>query len=348
MLKPVNQRKPHISLLPCDFIMRRLPLLILFFLFALLARPATPARAWDAYELINTVNQLRAANGLAPYQMNSALIISAQAHSEYQASIGTWSHSGANGSDEAQRAIAAGYGGGASIKCDEAVALTYHYNVTKVVYDMWQASPLHLSILLNQQYKDVGGGVAVSGDYVYYTIDACFVIGGGYSSSGSSGSNGVPSAQQATIAPILPATVTPQEDGTIIHTVREGETLINIALAYHIPLKDLLALNNLTSESVIYPGEKLTVGKASTPTPTEAITNTPTPRPATPTRRPTRTPTPKPPTATATVFSATPTATPLPPNPMDTFGMVMVGAIVALGVLGALLMVAGEVLKRKK
>jgi hypothetical protein len=38
----------------------------------------------------------------------------------------------------------------------------------------------------------------------------------------------------------------------------------------------------------------------------------------------------------------------LPPNPMDTFGKVMVGAIVALGVLGALLMVAGEVLKRKK
>ncbi len=123
--------------------------------------------------------------------------------------------------------------------------------------------------------------------------------------------------------------------------------MINIALAYNIPLKDLLALNNLTSESVIYPGEKLTVGKVSTPTPTTAITNTPTPRPATPTRRPTRTPTLKPPTATATVFSATPTATPMPPNPMDTFGKVMVGAIVALGVLGALLMVAGEVIKRK-
>jgi LysM repeat protein len=327
---------------------RRLPLLLLFLLFALLARPATPARAWDAYELINTVNQLRAANGLDPYQLNTALIISAQTHSEYQASIGTWSHSGANGSDEAQRAVAAGYGGGASIKCDEAVALTYHYNVTEVVYNMWQASPLHLGILLNQQYRDVGGGVAVSGDYVYYTIDACLVIGGDYSSSSSSGSNNAPSAQQATIAPILPATVTPQADGSIIHTVRDGETLINIALAYNIPLKDLLEMNNLTSESVIYPGEKLIVGKASTPTPTAAITNTPTPRPATPTRRPTRTPTSRPPTATATVFAATPTATPVPANPMDTYGKVMVGAIVAFGVLGALLMVAGEVIKRKK
>jgi LysM repeat protein len=336
--------------------MRRLPLLILLFLFALLTRPTTPARAWDAvahkwrdaYELINTVNQLRAANGLDPYQMNSALIISAQAHSEYQASIGTWSHTGADGSDETQRAIVAGYGGGASIKCDEAVAFTYYYNVSEVVYNMWQASPLHLSILLNQQYRDVGGGVAVSGDYVFYTIDACVVIGAGYSSSSSSSSNSAPSAQQATLAPILPATVTPQADGSIIHAVREGETLINIALAYNIPLKDLLAMNNLTSESVIYPGEKLTVGKASTPTPTAAITNTPTPRPATPTRRPTRTPTPRPPTATATVFAAPPTATPVPANPMDTYGKVMVGVIVALGVLGALFMVAGEVIKRRK
>src|SRR3989304_9888822 len=98
---------------------RRLPLLVLFCLFMLLARPAAPARAWDVYDLIDTVNQLRTANGLEPYQANTALIISAQAHSEYQASIGTWSHSGADGSDETQRALAAGYGAGDSIMCDE-------------------------------------------------------------------------------------------------------------------------------------------------------------------------------------------------------------------------------------
>jgi LysM repeat protein len=335
--------------------MHRPPLLLFICLFALLAHPVTIARAGDyarstsgLYELIDTVNALRAASGLAPYLANTDLIISAQAHSEYQASIGTWSHSGADGSDETQRAIAAGYGAGASIKCDEAVALTYHYDVSKVVYEMWKASPLHLSILLNSQYKDVGGGVAVAGDYVYYTIDACVVIGEDYSSSSSSGAGSAPSAQEATSAPILPATVTPQADGSIIHTVRENEALINIALAYNIPLKDLLELNNLTSESVIYPGEKLIIAKASTPTPTAAITDTPTPRPATPTRRPTRTPTPSLLTATATVIMATPTATPVPAKPMDTYGKVMVGAIIVLGVAGVLLMVTGEVLKRKK
>jgi LysM repeat protein len=155
-------------------------------------------------------------------------------------------------------------------------------------------------------------------------------------------------AQEATPVPILPATVTPQADGSIIHIVRENETLINIALAYNLPLKDLLELNNLTTQSVIFPGEKLIIRKAFTPTPTAAITDTPTPRPATPTRRPTRTPTPRPPTVTATVFVPSPTATPVPARPMDTYGKVMVGAIVAFGIIGVLLMVTGEALKRRK
>ncbi len=151
-----------------------------------------------------------------------------------------------------------------------------------------------------------------------------------------------------TAAPFLPATDTPLADGSIVHIVREGETLINIALAYNIPLRDLLDLNNLTAQSVIFPGEKLIIRKASTPTPTAAVTDTPTPRPATPTRRPTRTPTPVPLTATATAFAPTPTATPTPPRPMDIYGKVIVGAIVAFGVAGVLLMVAGEIIKRKK
>lgn len=155
-------------------------------------------------------------------------------------------------------------------------------------------------------------------------------------------------AQEATVAPLLPATVAPQADGSITHIVLEGETLINIALAYNIPLVDLLKLNNLTSQSVIFPGEKLIIRKAHTPTPTAAITNTLTPHPATPTRRPTHTPTLRPPTATVTIFAVTPTATPVPPKPMDTFGKVLVGAIVALGVIGVLLMVTGEVLKHKR
>jgi LysM repeat protein len=327
--------------------MRKLPLLFILLAFSfLLTANITPAHAmWgDAYDLADIVNQLRVANGLAEYQLNTALMISAQAHSEYQASLGIWTHNGADGTDESQRARAAGYGGGAQIKCDEAAAYTIHYDANKVVYEMWQDAA-HLKIMLSAEFKEAGTGAAVSGDYVFFTLDACVVIGGSYPST--SGNNSQASTPIATPVPILPATVTPLADGSIIHVVREGETLITISMAYNIPLKDLLEENNLTTKSVIYPGDKLTIRLANTPTPTSAITDTPTPRPATPTRRPTRTPTVKPPTpTTSATLLATPTPTVARPAAMDTAGKVMVGAIFVLGVGGAILFIAGGVLKR--
>ena len=56
------------------------------------------ARLESASELIQLVNQLRAANGLEPYRVNSALMAAAQAHSDYQAATGTTSHTGKGGS----------------------------------------------------------------------------------------------------------------------------------------------------------------------------------------------------------------------------------------------------------
>jgi LysM repeat protein len=151
--------------------------------------------------------------------------------------------------------------------------------------------------------------------------------------------------------PISPIqTATPNEDGSIIHEVQPGQTLIGIAEAYGVSLPDLLALNNMQANDPIYPGDKLIVRGPNTPTPSPEVTDTPTPRPATPTRRPTRTATDRPPTVT---FTPTPrdTATPTP-SPMDGLtdpvGKVMVGAIIVLGVAGAGLMVAGSVLKRRK
>jgi LysM repeat protein len=315
-------------------------------LISLVIAQTGSAQGEDAYDLIDTVNQLRAANGLPAYQINAALMGSAQGHSEYQSTLGTWTHTGADGSNETQRAYAAGYGGGAKIHCDEAVAITYGYNAYDVVYDLWQDYD-HLQIMLSAEYKEVGGGLAEAGGRYYYTIDACVVVGGTYTSPTNSGNPGS-QAPQPTQPPILPATVTPQEDGSIIHTVREGEVLITIAQAYNIPLKDLLELNSLTTTSVIYVGDKLKIRLAPTITPTSEITNTPTPRPVTPTRRPTRTATSAPPTATI-VSSPAPSATPTPPpsSGVDTVGKVITGVIIVLGIAGVILVVAGTVMRKK-
>ena len=70
-------------------------------------------------EVIQLVNQLRRANGLPRYEVNSALMAAAQAHSEYQAAIGSVTHTGAGGTRPRDRAIAMGYGGGGSVFVSE-------------------------------------------------------------------------------------------------------------------------------------------------------------------------------------------------------------------------------------
>jgi len=82
--------------------------------------PAIPLL--NGQQVIQLVNQVRSANGLPPYNLNGALMAAAEGHSQYQASIGSTSHSGAGGSSVTSRAIAAGYGGGASVSVAVAVS----------------------------------------------------------------------------------------------------------------------------------------------------------------------------------------------------------------------------------
>lgn len=97
---------------------------------------------------------------------------------------------------------------------------------------------------------------------------------------------------------IVPST--PMADGAIVHFVGDGETLAGIAAAYGVSMNTIRELNGLAPDStLIFPGQKLIIQLAPTPTLTPTIT------PVTP--RPTRTPTPVSPTRTPA-----PTRTPLP------------------------------------
>jgi len=85
---------------------------------------------------------------------------------------------------------------------------------------------------------------------------------------------------------------TPDAAGKVTHLVQPGETLWSIAVAYKVTLASLYTINNLTAQSVIIPGQKLTIrlpGTGLTETPTEYPTPSPTFRP-TVTRIPTSTP----------------------------------------------------------
>lgn len=56
-------------------------------------------------------------------------------------------------------------------------------------------------------------------------------------------------------------TATPGLDGSVRHTVLEGQALYNIVDLYGVSLQELLALNDLTEESIIQPGDILIVVK---------------------------------------------------------------------------------------
>ncbi len=147
---------------------------------------------------------------------------------------------------------------------------------------------------------------------------------------------------QPEVAPVI--TSTPNPDGSVIHVVGFGQTLIMIANAYGLTLDQLRKQNNMSGD-LIFEGRKLIIQGSSTPTLTPTVTLTP--RPLTSTPRPTRTAT-RLPTITSTA-TVTATATPKPFLPrLDEIDTHTLGTIiVGLSGVGLVLVVASFFRKKK-
>ncbi len=252
------------------------------------------AQAGTPYDMIADVNALRAANGLAAFSINGALMASAQAHADWISETGQGGHVGINGTYAVDRAAIAGYGDGATIFVNENWARGYGLSVSDCIYVSWDDSD-HMGNMLATWHNEVGAGVSIdSQNRVTYILNVGHVSGGAPVVQPTS----APGQTQAPIVQPL-QTVTPDPTGAIIHTVREGETLWAIATAYNINLDELLALNGLTADSTIYAGDQIIIRLGVTPeaTITESVTPTSTLKP-TQTPRPTLTP----------VYTLTPTA----------------------------------------
>jgi hypothetical protein len=137
------------------FLLLVIPLLMLLPL--LFAASPSLAQAGSPYELIATVNQLRSTNGLGALNADGALMAAAQSQSDYQASIGSFTHSGEGGSTPRERAVAAGYGssgvteniaGGMDLSPGGAIAI-------------WSRDALHTNTMLGN-YTDIGASAAPS------------------------------------------------------------------------------------------------------------------------------------------------------------------------------------------
>lgn len=89
-------------------------------------------------------------------------------------------------------------------------------------------------------------------------------------------------------------TATATAPTSVEYTIQTGDTLGGIALAYEIPLENLLLANSLQQDAIIKPGQVLIIplGEVMTPTPVTPSPVPATPTPASPTPFPTETATP--------------------------------------------------------
>jgi len=249
------------------------------------------------YDLVAMVNDVRRNNGLEEIEIHEALMSSAQMQSDYLGSAyGTnfpdWEagHIGAGGTRAIDRAIASGYpvpSGGNVLENwaggNNSTALS------EIVYSYWSDAS-HWSQMLHPDAVDIGAGITEGDGYVYYILNIGVKYGSGGGTSGGVASTVPTTAVTPKVAPVTVADA--QEDGSVLHTVKIGEALWSIAAAYEVTVDQLIALNDLPSDPIIYEGQTLLVRLAYTPTPSPTVTSTPKP--------PTRTPVP-PQTAQAVV-----------------------------------------------
>ena len=239
----------------------------------------------NGYDLVAAVNAYRSANGYYQISTNSLVMSAAQTHAEWIVETGQGGHIGAGGSNETMRVSWTGYGGGASIQCDESWA--GGSTVEDAVYGAW-SDWVHQEVMLNawgNRYTDIGGGVASRGNGSYvFVLNVCLVVGqpaGGDVPDNESPSETTPADPLVPAAPsqfIYGVTqATPRADGTIKHTVLYGQTLITIAEAYGTTVDELRALNQMgANNTVIWPDQELII-KTGTGAAVSQAAQTPTP-----------------------------------------------------------------------
>ena len=216
-------------------------------------------------EILQLVNAVRAEYGLAPVAYNAQLATAAQGHANFLATQGVYSHYGVNGSTWQDRAQAAGYPGWAGENLVGGTRLTPQQGVT-----WWRNSATHFSNMLNPRWTEAGVGFAVGNGQNFYVMVF-----------GTQSEGPPPRAEQVVDVPFIVAPIAlaaPNPDGSIVHVVGEGHTFWAIAARYEVSIADLYLFNGMNDDTMLNPGDKLTIrladGQPPPPTPTPPTTHT--------------------------------------------------------------------------
>lgn len=254
------------------------------------------ASSVSASALIDWMNSLRVANGYSA-MVRDSLLDSSAASAAYAMAASGCGHPGG----KMERIAATGYGGGATFFATENIACATSADLSWFAqYNVW-GDPIHQLPATDAQYTHVGAFAYTASDGVtYYVMHAASDPAGSSSRPSSNASANTPVPTVQLVEPVV--TATPQDDGSIVHTVKYGQTLYTIAVWYGVTIDQIKTLNALTSNN-IYEGQTLIIRQAPSMTMTPTVTAT--------IQRPTRTPThTKIPTTPAPTFTPSPTPKP--------------------------------------
>jgi LysM repeat protein len=225
------------------------------------------AQGGPAAEILRLVNAVRAEHGLPPYRYNSLLSIPAQQHATWMAVNVAYSHTGAGGTSPQDRANAVGYNGYVAENIVGGTGMTPNQGVI-----WWRNSAIHYQMMVSNRYVEAGVGFASNGSENMYVL----LMGRPASGGGPPPAAPEPQAEPLIVTPIVLAE--PGEDGSIVHTVAEGQALWQIAAHYEVDMRDLLLYNGLDEDDFIQPGDEIIVrladGAPPPPTPTPPLTHT--------------------------------------------------------------------------
>lgn len=255
-------------------------ILFLFFCFFFTAESIF-AQNVSAYDLINFINSMRSANGLGALSVDSALMACAQSTAETMAASNmTWHIGNVSG-----RASSFGYNNYNACFATENFTMGSSGMTISEVAASW-SDATHMIPATSSSYCHIGAGVATAGNgLVYYVVQAAYpsgVNGCGYAKgTGNAAGSTTGSSSGGISSYILPViTSTPSEDGLVIHTVEEGQTLWAISQAYGISVEDIQSWNNLYNSVALSLGQNLFIPSkdqaGKTPTPQAELTVFPT------------------------------------------------------------------------
>lgn len=228
-------------------------------------RTSQPVQAQSAGEIMQLVNGFRTANGLPPFQINSALSAAAQNQANYMAANMVFSsHVGAGGSTPQSRADAAGYVGYVSENIVGGTGMSASQGLT-----WWRNSPVHYNTLITSRYIEAGTGFATNGTENFFVL-----VVGRPSDAPVVNAGQDESPEPLFITPIVLSQ--PNEDGSIIHVVQDGQALWSLAAHYEVELSELMLFNNLSEDAIVHPGDEIIIrladGQEPPPTPTPPLT----------------------------------------------------------------------------